>query len=66
MQERQKSGFFDLPGWHAPCTHSHHAPPSYINIPPGKGYRHVCPACGATTEIVHTPAVVGTTRIALL
>lgn len=41
-----KSGFFDL--YEAkPCTHPQHNPPMHLFIPPGKGYRHVCPECGS-------------------
>jgi hypothetical protein len=49
-RRRRQSGFFDLPP-EAICTNPHHNPPSYIHIPYGKGYRHVCPGCGKVTEI---------------
>ncbi len=41
----KESGFFDLPQA-VKCKHPEHNPPSHIHIPQGKGYRHVCPACG--------------------
>lgn len=40
------SGFFDLPR-PAICNDPAHLAPSHLYIPPGRGYRHVCPACGA-------------------
>ena len=41
----EKGGFFDLPlSQH--CTHPQHRFPTMLYIPPGKGYRHVCPGCG--------------------
>lgn len=42
----EQSGFFDLPGYVRICVHHEHNMPTYICIPPGKGYRHVCPVCG--------------------
>src|SRR5262249_55913410 len=48
----KKSGFFDLPK-NTRCTHREHNPPGHICIPQEKGYRHVCPACGA--ESILTP-----------
>lgn len=46
----QKSGFFDLPVQQT-CRHPEHEPPSMLYIPPGKGYRHVCPGCGKTVNL---------------
>lgn len=36
--------FFDLPTA-TTCMHREHNMPSHLYIPPGKGYRHVCPGC---------------------
>lgn len=41
-----KSGFFDLEDNDRRCKHREHNPPMHLYIPPGKGYRHVCPGCG--------------------
>ena len=49
----KQSGFFDLPK-ETQCTHPGHNPPSHLHIPPGKGYKHVCPECGKTTTIIPT------------
>lgn len=50
LNEKENSGFFDLP-IKRQCFHPGHNPPSHICIPPGKGYRHVCPKCGQVTVI---------------
>jgi len=55
-EKEEKGGFFDLPGRAYPCYSPYHNFPSHLYIPPGKGYRHVCPDCGAVTE-VHNNAV---------
>lgn len=46
-----KSGFFDLPVQKA-CNHPEHNPPQHICIPPGKGFRHICPKCKKATVII--------------
>lgn len=33
------------------CRSPYHDPPMHLYIPPGKRYRHVCPACGKETVI---------------
>lgn len=43
--KNEKSGFFDLPKIEI-CTHPEHNPPTMLHIPQGKGYKHICPACG--------------------
>lgn len=43
--DNDRSGFFDLPDYSG-CTDPSHKMPSHMVIPAGKGYRHVCPACG--------------------
>ncbi len=49
----KKSGFFDLPVKSISlCNHKEHNPPSHLYIPPGKGYRHICPACNNVIEII--------------
>lgn len=45
-------GFFDLPDNQRPCIHPEHNPPMGLYIPPGKGYRHVCPGCGCTQTLI--------------
>lgn len=47
----KRSGFFDLPK-EKRCTHPEHNPPGHLYIPQGKGYRHVCPACGAEAVLI--------------
>ena len=47
----KESGFFDLPVKEK-CTHPGHNPPSHLYIPPGKGYRHVCPGCKKETILI--------------
>lgn len=44
-QTEEKGGFFDLIK-EKTCNHSEHEPPTHLYIPPGKGYRHICPGCG--------------------
>ena len=46
------SGFFELP-IDATCRDLNHNPPTHLYIPPGKGYRHICPKC--KKEIVIIP-----------
>jgi len=45
------SGFLDLPTEERACPDPRHDPPGHMVIPQGKGYRHVCPACGRVQEI---------------
>lgn len=52
MDGENKSEFFDLPAWLKTCRHPEHEPPMHIAIPEGKGYRHVCPGCGATRTLI--------------
>ncbi len=40
-----EQGFFDLPKA-AHCRRPDHNFPNMLYIPPGKGYRHICPGCG--------------------
>ena len=47
-------GFFDLPV-RQHCANPEHEPPGLLHIPAGKGYRHVCPGCGAV-RIITSPA----------
>lgn len=42
---KQKSHFEDLPKT-VTCKDREHTPPSYLYIPPGKVYVHICPSCG--------------------
>ena len=49
---QKKSGFFDLPLPEKKCTHPDHNPPQHIHIPQGKGYQHICPACGAESILI--------------
>ena len=41
----EQGGFFDLPS-SVTCQDANHNFPMHLNIPVGKGYRHVCPSCG--------------------
>lgn len=55
LQAEDKPGFFDVPPV-AGCRHPEHAAPRMLHIPAGKGYRHVCPACGAVS-VLYGPEV---------
>jgi hypothetical protein len=48
----KKGGFFDLPKDEKKCNDPEHEAPNMIYIPPGKGYRHVCPKCGEESIII--------------
>jgi len=50
-RHEKKGGFFELPK-EKKCNHLNHEPPQHIYIPQGKGYRHVCPACGAESVLI--------------
>lgn len=50
-ENRKESVFFDLPKT-IKCLDASHEPPSHLYIPPGKGYRHICPTCGKTTDLI--------------
>jgi predicted RNA-binding Zn-ribbon protein involved in translation (DUF1610 family) len=54
MADKNQSGFFDLEKEIQTCTDTQHNPPMHMVIPPGKGYKHVCPSCG-TTQIIIPP-----------
>lgn len=45
------SSFFVLPADQT-CIHPEHEPASGFYIPPGKGYRHVCPGCKTVRELI--------------
>lgn len=47
----KEGGFFDLE-IEETCNHPEHKPPTHLHIPQGKGYRHVCPACGNVIEVI--------------
>ena len=49
--EKNRGGFFDLPKVKI-CRDPEHLPPSFLNIPPGKGYRHICPSCGRVQVVI--------------
>jgi hypothetical protein len=51
LENVEKGGFFPLPQSNK-CNSSEHEPPKYLYIPPGQGYRHVCPACGKVSVII--------------
>lgn len=34
-----------------PCLNPGHNPTTHLYIPPGRIYRHVCPACGYTVRL---------------
>lgn len=44
-------GFFDLPSKKY-CGHPEHEPPKLLHIPQGKGYRHICPQCGYSIDLI--------------
>lgn len=45
---QMKGGFFPVTQYLI-CTDPNHAFPGNLYIPPGMGYRHVCPSCGQAT-----------------
>ncbi len=49
--EKEKGGFFDLPKIET-CNNPSHNPPTHLCIPPGKGYKHICPGCGYTITLI--------------
>lgn len=51
ISESNKSGYFDLPKQQI-CNHPEHNPPTHLYIPPGKGYKHICPGCGKEKTII--------------
>lgn len=53
-QQAHKGGFFNLPSSET-CRHSEHNFPAGLYIPEGKGYTHVCPACGKTSTATNPP-----------
>lgn len=51
-----RSGFFKLTDPPVVCADPEHEPPSMLYVPPGEGYRHVCPTCKKVT-IITNPVV---------
>jgi len=45
MDDAKRGGFFPLPAQKT-CNHPNHSFPTMLYIPPGQGYRHICPSCG--------------------
>jgi len=58
----KQSGFFDLTKigeniiTKSACPDPEHKPPMHLYIPPGKGYKHICPTCGKE-EILIPPQI---------
>ena len=52
------SGFFDLPKDQT-CRHQEHEPPTGLYIPPGKGYRHICPGCSSERVVIPAEYTLG-------
>lgn len=50
-EKNPKGGFFDLEKKDI-CLHPEHDPPKFLHIPQGKGYRHICPACGKEQALI--------------
>lgn len=50
LNRDKDSGFYNLDKERI-CSHPEHDPPKYLNIPKGKGYRHVCPLCSKVTNV---------------
>ena len=48
LKQKKVGGFFDLPTEEL-CLDTSHDPPKFLYIPPGKGYKYVCPSCGKVT-----------------
>lgn len=46
------SGYFKLPETKV-CTDPGHNFPTHLYIPPGSGYRHVCPSCGSVSTAIN-------------
>jgi predicted RNA-binding Zn-ribbon protein involved in translation (DUF1610 family) len=51
VKPQKQGGFFDLPKVQT-CKSNEHNPPTHIHIPQGKGFKHICPACGKETIII--------------
>lgn len=55
VKPKKQGGFFDLPKTDSNignCKSNEHNPPSHLHIPQGKGFKHICPACGKQTVII--------------
>lgn len=46
-----RGGFFDLPNPDR-CDDPDHKFPTHLHIPAGKGYTHICPACGKEQTVI--------------
>ena len=51
MPLNSKPGLFPLPK-NEVCRHPQHNVPMLLYIPPGCGYRHVCPGCGNVITVI--------------
>lgn len=47
----KQGGFFPLQKSKV-CRDPEHKPPTHLYIPPGQGYRHVCPSCGNVIDLI--------------
>lgn len=52
--EVERMSFFNLP-FGGRCNDPEHYPPTHLWVPPGMGFRHVCPKCGRVSEIHGRP-----------
>jgi hypothetical protein len=50
--DSKNGGFFDLDEVERKCNHIEHEPPMHLYIPEGKGYKHICPGCGKSVNII--------------
>ena len=57
-KKKKNGGFFDLPN-SKKCNHPDHEFPKMICIPKGKGYTHVCPACGNEITVIQPQVTLG-------
>jgi len=55
LNHSEKSGFFKIKQVQI-CQHPAHKPPTYMVIPQGEAYKHVCPGCGSVA-IIRSPFV---------
>lgn len=52
-ETKNKSRFVPIPKWeYDNCKGRGHYPPSYLYIPPGQIYIHVCNECGKETKVM--------------
>jgi hypothetical protein len=57
-RDNKKGGFFDLKTIQESCAHVNHEPPVHIYIPENKYYKHICPGCGKTVNMIKSGIII--------